>query len=414
VTLAAKTDVLVVGAGPAGSNTARLLAQDGHDVTLIEEDPKIGLPMQCAGLVTPKLFAHVPFHHDAVRLNWIRGATIYSPKGRRLEVDAGRDHALVMDRAGFDAKLANEAERAGAHVSTQTRYVDARPTTGGLDVRLEQRGENGAIAEHRITTKLLVGADGVQSNVGRDFGMPRPRDFLGGFEAEMDGLDLPSDKIIPVFTDQTMAPGFFSWIIPLTRTTGRAGLCMQPRRTSARRKFDEFLLHPQVRPYTRDPRITKPIVGTVPLGMPRRFTADRVLLVGDACAMPKPTSGGGIWTGIVASVHAAAVATKALADGDLGRRRLKAYEDSFWRSKVGREIRIGWRLRRAVAGMSNTEIEEGFRLLHNRRALGVIDSFGDIDHPSHLLVPLLLAEPRLLKMAPKAFRRAFGIQRASQ
>jgi flavin-dependent dehydrogenase len=273
---------------------------------------------------------------------------------------------------------------------------------------MEQQHPDGTVEAGDLHARLLVGADGVQSTVGRDFGLPRPREFLGGFEAEIGGLRLPDTKTIPLFTDQEMAPGFFSWIIPLNATTGRGGLCMRMRRTSARSKFDAFLAHPQVAPYVDDPRILKPIVGTVPLGMPSRFTTDRVLLVGDAAAMPKPTSGGGIWTGLAASVHAAAAADRALAAGDTSDRVLATYARAFWRSKVGREVRIGWRIRRAFTALSNQEINEALRLMASRRALGVIDSFGDIDHPSHLLAPMLLAQPRLLKFAPKAIRHAFA------
>jgi flavin-dependent dehydrogenase len=246
----------------------------------------------------------------------------------------------------------------------------------------------------------------VQSNVGRDFGIPRPREFLAGYEAEMDGLRMDDATSIPMFTDQAMAPGFFSWIIPLTRTTGRGGLCMNMRRQSAHAKFEAFLSHPHVAPYVSAPRILKPIVGSVPLGMPRRFTADRVMLVGDAAAMPKPTSGGGIWTGLVASTYAAQTAHNALRAGDTRDRNLVRYTRRFMASKVGREIRIGWRIRRAFTAMTNRELDAALRLLTNRRARGVIDMFGDIDHPSHLLVPLLLAEPRLLRFAPKAVRAA--------
>lgn len=401
-------DAVVVGAGPAGSNTARLLASRGHRVLALEEDATVGTPMQCAGLVTRKLFQHVPVRIEDVEVNWVRGADVYAPDGRVVRIDAGHDHAVVINREGLDRRLADAAVDAGAELWTEARYVGARHYNGGVLVDVERRHEDGTVETLQVRAPLLVGADGVQSNVGRDFGIARPREFLGAFEAEIGGLRLEETQIIPLFTDQALAPAFFSWIIPVDGTVGRGGLCMRPRRTSARAKFDAFLKHPQVRPYVTDPEILKPIVGTVPLGMPRRFTTDRVLLVGDACAMPKPTSGGGIWTGLVASTYAAQAAHDALVAGDTRDRNLRPYARRFWRSKVGREIRIGWRIRRAFAAMSNDDLNEIVRLLANRRAVGVIDTFGDIDHPSHLVAPLLLAEPRLLKFAPKVLRTALA------
>ncbi len=401
-------DAVVVGAGPAGSNTSRLLAERGHRVLTLEEDPVVGQPMQCAGLVTRKLFEHVPVRIEDVEVNWVRGADVYAPDGRVVRIDAGEEHAVVMNREGLDRRLADAAVAAGTDLWTEARYVGARYDNGGVVVDVERRTESGTIEPLEVRAPLLVGADGVQSNVGRDFGIARPREFLGAFEAEIGGLHLEETQIIPLFTDQDLAPAFFSWIIPIDKQVGRGGLCMRPRRTSARAKFDAFLDHPQVRPYVVAPKILKPIVGTVPLGMPRRFTTDRVMLVGDACAMPKPTSGGGIWTGLVASTYAAAAADQALRTGDTRDRTLRRYASRFWRSKVGREIRIGWRLRRAFASLSNDDLNEIVRLLSNRRAVGVIDTFGDIDHPSHLMAPLLLAEPRLLKFAPKVVRHALA------
>lgn len=401
-------DVLIVGAGPAGSNTARLLAEAGHPTLVLEEDPVVGEPMQCAGLVTSRLSRLVAFPQSDVVINRIRGAYIYSPRGRMIELDAGRDHALLMDRCEFDRRVARTATEAGADLWTSARWMGAARENGGFRSRVLVR-RDGRTDEVQVRSRLLIGADGVQTNVGRAFGFPRPKEFLPGYEAELEGLRLPRADRIPVFSDPDLAPGFFSWIIPASATTGRAGLCMRPRRRSARAHFEDFRRHPQVAPYIpTDARVTRPIVGTVPLGMPARISDDGILLVGDACAMPKPTSGGGIYTGLEGSVIAADVASKALRRGDARRTALREYDRRFRSSRVGREIRIGWRLRRAFLHLSADEMEEAFRLLSNRRALAVLDGFGDIDHPSHLLAPLLMAEPRLLKFLPKALRYALA------
>lgn len=400
-------DVLVVGAGPAGSQTALELAERGHRVLVVENDPVVGVPMQCAGLVTHKLFRIVRFSPADVVVNRIRGAVIYSPEGREVHIDAGQTHAVVMDRSKFDQRVASTAQAAGADIWTNTFYESATYVNGYVKADIQRRSESGKTEHVTVTADVLVGADGVQSNVARGFGFPRPREFLPGYEAEMDGLRLAKTDTIPVFTEPKVAPGFFSWIIPVTNSVGRAGLCMQMRRKSSLNRFDAFRNHPQVRPYmTAQARVTKPIVGTVPLGLPSRISTDRVLLVGDAAAMPKPTSGGGIYTGLEGAVIAADVIDRALRKKDPSARALGAYDRRFSRSKIGRELRLGWRLRRAFLSLSRTELENVFRLLNNRRAVGVIDRFGDIDHPSHLLAPLLLAEPRLMAMAPKMLRAA--------
>lgn len=407
-------DALVVGAGPAGGQTALELAERGHRVLLVEDDPVVGVPMQCAGLVTPRLFKIVRFPMSDVLVNGrIRGATIYSPKGRRIDLDAGQVHAVVMDRVRLDQRISETAVEAGAELWTHAHFETARYDNGGVLATVTRRDEAGRETTVEVKTRLLIGADGVQTNVGRLFGLPRPSEFLPGYEAEMDGLDLPSDEIIPVFTDPALAPGFFSWIIPVTKTVGRAGLCMQLRRKSALDNFNAFTKHPQVAPYlTPAARVTKPIVGTVPVGLSPRYTAKRVMLVGDAAGMAKPTSGGGIYTGLEGALVCAEVAGEALRSGRTDASFLRTYERRFNRGPIGREIRLGWRLRKAFLALSADELEEAFRLLTNRRATGVLDRFGDIDHPSRLLAPLLLAEPRLLKFLPKTLRAAAGLRGA--
>lgn len=374
---------------------------------VVEDDAVVGVPMQCAGLVTPRLFDIVRFPMSDVVVNHIRGAVIHSPNGRRLELDAGEPHAVVMDRTRLDQRVAETAQAAGAELWTSAHFETARSHSGGLAAHVTRRDAAGREERVEVRTRLLIGADGVQTNVGRLFGIPRPTEFLPGYEAEMDGLALARPDAIPVFTEPSLAPGFFSWIIPVSKTVGRAGLCQNVRRTSAKAHFDAFLKHPHVSTYvTPEAKVTKPIVGTVPLGLPRRYTADRVLLVGDAAGMPKPTSGGGIYTGLVGAVHCADVADEALRRNRTDAAFLRRYERRFNASRVGREIRLGRRLRRAFLAMSRDDIEQALRLLSSRRANAVLNRFGDIDHPSHLLLPLLLAEPRLLTLFPKALRWA--------
>lgn len=409
-----QVDALVVGAGPAGGQTALELAERGHRTLLVEDDETVGVPMQCAGLVTPRLFRIVRFPMEEVVVNRIRGATIYSPRGRRVELDAGVTHAVVMDRTRLDQRISETAVEAGAELWTRTHFETARHANGGVHATLTRRDEAGREEVVEVHARLLIGADGVQTNVGRLFGMPRPAELLPGYEAEMDGLQLPREDTIPVFTDPRLAPGFFSWIIPVTRTRGRAGLCMQMRRKSAHANFEDFTRHEQVRPYlTEGARVTKPIVGTVPVGLCERYTTDKVMLVGDAAGMAKPTSGGGIYTGLEGALLCAEVADEALRRDRTDAAFLRTYERRFNASRIGREIRIGWRLRRAFLAMSEAEIEEAFRLLTSRRATAVLDGFGDIDHPSHLLLPLFLAEPRLAKFFPKALRAALRPARSA-
>jgi digeranylgeranylglycerophospholipid reductase len=175
VTTPVHVDALVVGAGPAGGQTALELSERGHRVLLVEDDPVVGVPMQCAGLVTPRLFRIVRFPMSDVVVNGrIRGATIYSPRGRRLDLDAGQTHAVVMDRSRLDQRISETAVEAGAELWTRAHFEEARYANGGVVAAVTRRDEAGREERVEVHARLLVGADGVQSNVGRLFGLPRP------------------------------------------------------------------------------------------------------------------------------------------------------------------------------------------------------------------------------------------------
>ena len=109
-------DAVVVGAGPAGSATARDIARKGFKVLVLEEHATVGRPTHCSGLVTPRTLETAGVGHDIV-LNRIVGARISVPSGKEVVVGGDRVHALVVDRAQFDdvcSGRGNEATIRGA------------------------------------------------------------------------------------------------------------------------------------------------------------------------------------------------------------------------------------------------------------------------------------------------------------
>src|SRR5436853_6316958 len=118
------------------------------------------------------------------------------------------------------------------------------------------------------------------------------------------------------------------------------------------------------------------------------------MLVGDAAGMAKPTSGGGIYMGLVGSEHLAAVADRGLRGDRLSRGDLLPYERRVRRT-IARELRKGSLLRGLYKRFRDVDFNRMARLLSGLRAKAVIERVGDIDYPSRLVLPLLWAEPRL-------------------
>jgi len=396
-----QVDVLVVGAGPAGSTMAERLSRLGHSVLVIEEHGRIGYPVQCAGLVSRRVLdlAGTP---QVVRRP-VHGASVFSPSLQSITFRAPEPRAYVIDRAGLDIALADKAARAGAAFEIETRFDGlAGAPNGTVRAKVTRRGDTA----EEIEAKLVVGADGVASAVARAFRLRRPVEILPAFEAEFP--ESPGDPdLAEVYLGNAIAPGLFGWWIPDGSGGARVGVAANADGTSARTYY-ERLLTQIARRYgqpLRNP--TGYLVSGIPIGDVPRISGPRVLLVGDAAAQAKPLSGGGIFTGMRAAELAAAVAHGALTDGDLSAARLFQY-DAAWRQEFGDEFDKAQYLRRLFLKFTDAELEAILEALKEAGTTETIVAFGDIDFPTHVARRLLRQSPSLLRLLPKAVGALWG------
>jgi len=385
-------DVLVVGAGPAGGLVSQRIARAGYEVALIEEHREIGEPIQCGGLVTPRVFDYVSCKETI--LGEIRGAEIYSPKGRRIRIDGRETQAVVVDRAMFDRAIVTEAVRAGAHTFVGTQAQGATRVDGGIELVVDRDG-----AARTLRGKILIGCDGVRSSVAKWFNILRPRKILPGFEVEMVGV-AGDPGTVKLFVGNGFAPGFFGWIIP-SGDTARVGLCVGEGNAYA--YLQKMLEEPVVRQYTKGAQPILYIAGGIPLGFPRRSHADNVMVVGDAACQAKATSGGGIFTSLHCANLAADTATQALEAGDYSARMMHRYHKAWTRS-IGKELRKDLAIHESFARLTDDQFEDLFAIFSDPAMLKIIERYGDIDFPSRVGWKLIKEDPRLLKYVGKALR----------
>jgi len=397
-------DAVVVGAGPAGSTVARLLARRSFRVLLLEEHPQVGLPCHCSGLVSPRTLqaAGAP---DSLVHGVVRGVEVYGPGGEVLSLTASHPKALVIDRVGLDVFLARQAEEAGADLVVGARVVGVeREERGTLRVLVHRNGKQEAVA-----CRLVVGADGSRSVVARL--LPRPHRgevvyALGG-EVAVGGLD---PAAVYVALDPHAFPGWFGWAIPVGEGVARVGVGSVRRGVSPRGLLRRLL---EGFPPLRGARVLRLQGGLIPLATGASpLVGDGVLLVGDAGAQAKPSSGGGIYTGLMAAHRGALVAAAALEKGDCSARALRPYED-WWRTPLGREVRRAAALRRLLLALTPQEVGLALRLLGHPSLARLLEREGDIDFPGRAFARLLRPLPlwtaaRLLpwRLWPRAARLA--------
>lgn len=378
-----KADVVVIGAGPAGSTAASRLA-GSHDVVVVEEHRRPGTPVQCAGLVTPR---GVPSFARGCVLNKVRGARIHSPSGSVLTLEAKDARAYVIDRARFDQLLFEDAVDRGATSLCGARVTALRP--GANSVASSVRSGDG---ETELVSRLAIGCDGHRSYVRRAVGLPPPRHMLTGIQADLAGLG-PDQEFVELYLGEKVAPGFFAWSIPAGEVT-RVGLCTW-RSDHAPAVYLKKLLS---RPEFAKARRVSSASGRIPLCPGRTAQSGPVMLAGDAACHAKPLSGGGVYTAIRGAELCARCAHDLLTSGDPS--ALDRY-DPLWKEAFGKELAKAFRLRRVFVSLSDKKMDKALSLFDDPSLLALLQERGDIDYPASLTTQVVKLAPKLAQFSPQ-------------
>jgi len=364
---------MVAGAGPAGTAAARACAEAGLRTLCIEEHGTIGHPVQCAGLLSLAALSECRVTPRPI-LNTVRGARFLLSTGEALVIDPGRPMAHVVDRGALDREMAAAAARAGAEFRLKTSLVALEGNRAVL---------KGIGGREEVGFSLLIAADGVRSSVARMLGLGRAEVYLSGLQAV---VRCPADPAL-VEIHPHASPEFFGWVIPLGNGLARVGLCGEG---DQRERLGSLLRSPKG-------GILDLVSGALPLGPLPQTYGPRTLIVGDAAGMAKPTSGGGIYTGVRAARHAAAVAMECCRKGAFREQDLTRYEE-LWKADFGRELALGMALYRARRELSPGEVDAVLAALNDPEIVKEIERVGDMDRPSALFSRLALS-PRVIRAA---------------
>ena len=163
---------------------------------------------------------------------------------------------------------------------------------------------------------------------------------------------------IEVYFGREIAPGFFAWLVPISAQRALVGL--MSRRNPAfylRKLMSSLVAQGKVAPAE-----VEFSYGGIPLKPPARTYSERLIVVGDAAGQVKPTTGGGIYYGLLCADIAADTLHQTLASNVLSAKSLADYERK-WRGKLGRELRIGYWARRLYERLSDGQIDRIFGII---------------------------------------------------
>lgn len=415
-------DVTIIGGGPIGSTLAYELANDGIRVLVIDKKKVIGLPLQCAGIINKRVlnFNQIP---NEIILNKVKGAFLHS-KNHSIKVSKDKNQALIIDRVSFDQYLYKRAIESGVESYLSSKVVFIDDFSGIVKFKKDSK-------LNTIRSKIIVGADGplsmVSSSIGNDFNYFCASQYL----VKVENNDNDSKGFVDLFAYRDLFPGFI-WQIPIEENMFRIGLFSNHDYKRQSEILENFL---QSDFKYDDYKIIEKYKGKIPIySKDNSLFKNRVLLIGDAAAQVKPTTGGGILIGF----EACRIAKKAICNAlnsnefnalnssdfnqsnsnnfnDLNFKKVdendqkilqntfKNYQKDF-EKRFLKEFSYQFKVQKTLSTLSDDDLDYLFIKLKEKEADKLISEYGDMDNQS-ILVKEFLKRGLILSLLPTIHKK---------
>jgi len=382
-------DVIVVGGGPIGSTFARYLAEKNYKVVILDKKYKIGVPLQCAGLLGSKIKELNILPPDVI-INKVYGAFLHSPSNYTLHVSKKEPAAYVLDRVAYDQFLLQKAVDKGSKLLLGYKVFD-------VDLK---KGEVKAKYKNQIRifkSRIIIDASGHSSIVSRKFNT-QPKTFEAvQYLVKFDQNTLNTDNV-HLHVNSNISPGFI-WIIPLNDSMARVGMFSKLDYNEMNRMLLDFIENDE---QFEKSTILKKYHGFIPIYDPKKkLVEDRAILLGDAASQVKPTTGGGLLIGFECAKIAADVVEKALSNNDIT--VLTDYQRIF-KKKFKPELKVQFQIQKTFELMQNNELDSMFLKLKKEGAEKIISEYGDMDTQSPLIKEMIKSGV-IFSVLPKVFFR---------
>ena len=349
----ASYDVVIVGGGPSGSMAAIEVAKAGYSVCILEKDRDIGMPVRCGEAIG--YTGLTQFFKP--KTNWIaseiKGAKLISPNGTEIKVPFTQETGFILNRRVFDYDLSKIAVEYGAEVYTKS-YVNGLIKNQEYieGVHLNYLGE-----QKKIVSKIVIGADGIESRVGRWGNIKtsvRMKDMESCIQYSVANIEVDPNTMI-MYVGKKYAPGGYLWIFPKGKGFANIGIGISgkySKQRSAKKYLDDFIS----RKYPNVSLLTT-VCGGVPCPKPQKNPINNgLMLVGDAAHQINPMTGGGIASGMRGGQIAGKVSVDALKIGDYSMEFLKIYSNNMMKI-FGKNHNRFYRIKETIHGLNDEDLD---------------------------------------------------------
>ncbi len=351
-------DILIVGAGPAGTTAALKFTDSNLRVGLID---KAVFPRDkiCGDALSGKVISVLKYtdkeveeslHDQSQKLpSW--GIRFVAPGGEKLDVPfkkqapagPGRAPGYIAKRRDFDHFLLKEVKKRGEVEVIEGRAIEK------IDFISSEEGFKVEARDLDLRCRLIIGADGAHSVVRRYLSpSPQPKkNHAAGLRCYYQGVKgFAAEQYIELHFLDRLLPGYF-WLFPLQDGWVNAGLGLRSdvvskKKVNLKALFRQIIEeHPQISPRFKEARPMEEIKGFgLPLGSKwRKIYGDGFMLTGDAGGLIDPFSGEGIGNAMISGKIATETALEAFDRGDFGAQSLAPYETKL-RKKIQQELRV--------------------------------------------------------------------------
>ena len=366
-----KFDVIIIGASLSGNYLASLLSKTKLTIAVIEEHKEIGLPFQCAGIVSQKLNKLIDFPKKII-LNRVDTAKIVAPSGKFVKL-SGDEKPYIIDRIALDRFFYERAKEN----NNITYFLGEKFKSFEYIKNEKQKWVLITTSKRKLVAKMLIGSDGPLSLVAKSFGIKN--ELIYAIQI----------RIKSKF-DQNEASLFFNpkwkelfgWIVPEGNSNiYRIGLASAK---NIKKNFENFLLSLDINYNNKIDQQG----GIIPYGIMNKSAFDNVLLLGDSAGQVKATTGGGIVMLLISGKFAAHCIRTCFRKNKFSKKIIRKYYEKPCLAVVGKQLKLHHYIRKIFEKCTNTDFETLFQIVKTNKIEKLISLYGDMDFPRSLVIKL--------------------------